>query len=150
MSIYILVRGLTEGVSLKKVILSPCWLFSSWEIPPIRFILIPFIQKRRVFTFCECLSIFSLFLSGDETTNLAQKNSFSYLGTSSSTFNRNNTPRIFADYWRNYCWIRIFVYLSQRYQRLSMTAFLIALIGFTTLALLSFLTISMNVMSTTV
>ena len=88
MSIYILVRGLTEGVSLKKVILSPCWLFSSWEIPPIRFILIPFIQKRRVFTFCECLSIFSLFLSGDETTNLAQKNSFSYLGTSSSTFNR--------------------------------------------------------------
>lgn len=61
MSIYILVRGLTEGVSLKKSYLISLLVIFILGIPPIRFILIPFIQKRRVFTFCECLSIFSLF-----------------------------------------------------------------------------------------
>lgn len=50
-SIYILVRGLTEGVSLKKSYLISLLVIFILGIPPIRFILIPFIQKRRVFYF---------------------------------------------------------------------------------------------------
>ena len=92
-----------------------------------------FYTEATSFTFCECLSIFCLFLSGDETTNLAQKNSFSYLGTSSSTFNRTTRQEYLLIIGVIIAGLD-FVYLSQRYQRLSMTAFLIALIGFTTLA----------------
>ncbi len=136
MSIYILVRGLTEGVSLKKLSYLLVGYFHLGRYLPIRFILIPFYtEATSFFTFCECLSIFSLFFYRvTKPRTWLRRIVLVILAQAVVLFNRNNTPRIFADYWRNYCWIRIFVYLSQRYQRLSMTAFLIALIGFTTLA----------------
>ncbi|WP_441316126.1 hypothetical protein [Enterococcus faecalis] len=146
-SIYILVRGLTEGVSLKKI-LSLCWLFSSWEIPPIYFN--SFYTEATSFLLSVSVLAFSVYF---------------YRVTKPRTWLRRIVLVILAQAVvlligttrQEYLLIigviiaglGFFVYLSQRYQRLSMTAFLIALIGFTTLAALSFLTISMNVMSTT-
>lgn len=134
-SIYILVRGLTEGVSLKKSYLISLLVIFILGDTSYTIYFNSFYTEATSFLLSVSVLAFSVYF---------------YRVTKPRTWLRRIVLVILAQAVvlligttrQEYLLIigviiaglGFFVYLSQRYQRLSMTAFLIALIGFTTLA----------------
>lgn len=134
MSIYILVRGLTEGVSLKKSYLISLLVIFILGDTSYTIYFNSFYTEATSFTFCECLSISVYFYRVTKPRTWLRRIVLVILAQAVVLLIGTTRQEYLLIIGVIIAGLGFFVYLSQRYQRLSMTAFLIALIGFTTLA----------------